>query len=65
MPDYLVEEGAESFCVCGMGEFGMMIACDNNECPNQWYHIRCVGMKEIPEGAWLCPKCAPPPTPGK
>lgn len=34
-----------------------MIGCDRMNCPIEWYHLECVGLKETPKGEWFCPKC--------
>lgn len=36
-----------SFCICGRGFVGDMIACDNNECFIEWFHAECVGIADI------------------
>jgi hypothetical protein len=36
-----------------------MVACDNPECPIEWFHFACVGLTEQPKGKWYCPECAP------
>lgn len=35
-----------------------MVACDNDDCPYQWFHWTCVGLKAEPKGDWLCPHCS-------
>lgn len=35
-----------SFCVCGRGFVGKMIACDREGCSVEWYHFDCVGLEE-------------------
>ncbi|KAL3616178.1 hypothetical protein CASFOL_039568 [Castilleja foliolosa] len=37
-------------CHCG----GELVLCD--QCPSS-FHIRCLGLKEVPEGDWFCPSC--------
>lgn len=53
----IVEEG--SFCVCGKGFIGEMIACDAPSCLLEWYHLPCVGLYAPPkaEESWHCPPC--------
>jgi ankyrin repeat protein len=37
-----------SFCICGRGFVGNMVACDMADCPIEWYHFECVGLtKEV------------------
>eukprot|EP01048_Picozoa_sp_COSAG05_P001400 COSAG05_NODE_47_length_24712_cov_26.673844_16_plen_424_part_00 len=51
----------DEYCYCKQGDFGeMMVACDNPECPYEWFHVGCVGLTAAPEGKWLCPSCTPP-----
>lgn len=51
------QEGDEIYCVCQQVSFGDMVACDNDNCPYQWFHWQCVGLKAEPKGEWLCPSC--------
>lgn len=51
-------EGDEIYCVCQQVSYGDMVACDNEECPYQWFHWTCVGLKAEPKGDWLCPHCS-------
>lgn len=34
-----------------------MVACDNKECPVEWFHIACIGLSQIPKGKWFCSQC--------
>ena len=47
----------EIYCICGRGEDGYMIACDNPTCPYQWFHFSCIGMESKPNGSWFCDRC--------
>lgn len=44
------------FCFCKGPSYGNMIACDNNDCPIQWFHYNCVGITEMPHDNqhWFC-----------
>jgi Inhibitor of growth proteins N-terminal histone-binding len=33
-----------TYCYCNRISFGEMIACDNVECPIEWFHFECVGL---------------------
>ena len=33
-----------SFCICGRGFLGDMIACENAHCSIEWFHFECVGL---------------------
>lgn len=55
----LADDSEPRYCICGGVSYGEMIACDNEECPVEWFHYGCVGIKEQPKGKWYCPACAP------
>ncbi len=44
------------YCTCKRVSYGQMIACDNKECPVEWFHYSCVGLKTPPKGKWYCSK---------
>ncbi|CAE6423322.1 unnamed protein product [Rhizoctonia solani] len=46
------------YCSCKRVSFGEMIACDNAECPFEWFHLSCVGItKPSPMEKWYCERC--------
>ena len=45
------------YCTCRSVSYGNMIACDNDECPYEWFHWSCVGMTREPAGKWFCAEC--------
>ncbi|KAL1303423.1 hypothetical protein AAFC00_006813 [Neodothiora populina] len=46
------------WCICRSPENDQkMIACEKEDCPYEWYHFSCVGLKEAPKGEWICPEC--------
>lgn len=45
------------YCTCHQVSFGEMIACDNKDCPIEWFHFPCVELKVKPKGRWYCPTC--------
>ncbi len=45
------------YCTCQQISFGDMVACDNDECPYEWFHWACVGLREEPKGSWFCEEC--------
>lgn len=47
----------QEYCFCRKGEYGEMIACDNPQCPYEWFHFDCVKLTSTPEGEWYCPSC--------
>lgn len=42
------EEGEPRYCYCNEVSFGEMVACDNDACPREWFHLSCVGMTKPP-----------------
>ena len=50
-------EDTTKYCTCRQVSSGDMIACDNDDCPYEWFHWKCVGLKEEPRGTWYCPEC--------
>jgi len=57
--DMPVDPNEPTYCICHQVSYGQMIACDNPECPIEWFHITCMGLSSIPKGKWFCPKCQP------
>ncbi|KAF5323722.1 hypothetical protein D9619_012955 [Psilocybe cf. subviscida] len=60
------EEEAEDetpYCFCRKSSYGEMIACDNVACQYEWFHLACVGLKEVPSAQWYCEVCKPDMTP--
>ena len=54
------EEGAEDtkvYCTCRTVSHGDMVACDNENCPYEWFHWKCVGLTREPVGTWYCDEC--------
>ncbi|KAH8884446.1 hypothetical protein GQ53DRAFT_661876 [Thozetella sp. PMI_491] len=47
----------KKYCICQNVSFGDMVACDNDDCPFEWFHWSCVGLKSEPNGTWYCPVC--------
>ncbi|KAF9028544.1 hypothetical protein BDZ89DRAFT_1014947 [Hymenopellis radicata] len=48
------------YCFCQKKSFGDMIACDGPNCPYEWFHLSCVGLKtnQLNEDAsWYCDVC--------
>uniref|UniRef100_A0A0N5AKH5 PHD-type domain-containing protein n=1 Tax=Syphacia muris TaxID=451379 RepID=A0A0N5AKH5_9BILA len=46
------------YCSCRQKSFGLMVACDNSECPFEWFHYDCVKLTQPPKGKWYCPTCS-------
>ncbi|KXS95867.1 hypothetical protein AC578_7879 [Pseudocercospora eumusae] len=49
------------YCYCNRGSYGEMVACDNDNCPREWFHLGCTELKEAPEveEKWYCRDCRP------
>lgn len=52
-----MEEDEKPYCTCHKPMKGDMVVCDNPECPIEWYHCSCVGLKGAPRKKWLCQLC--------
>lgn len=58
MTDMPVHPSEPVYCFCKRVSFGQMVACDNPDCPREWFHFECVGLTQAPKGKWYCPDCA-------
>ncbi|TBU62548.1 hypothetical protein BD310DRAFT_918645 [Dichomitus squalens] len=50
-------EDNKTYCFCESVSYGEMIACDDEDCEREWFHIACVGLTVLPAGTWYCSKC--------
>lgn len=50
------DEGEPRYCYCNEVSFGEMVACDNDACSREWFHLSCVGMTKPPgkNGEYSC-----------
>ncbi|SPO26434.1 uncharacterized protein UTRI_04023 [Ustilago trichophora] len=48
-----------TYCYCDQISFDQMVACDNLDCPYEWFHYACVGLATQPKNDWFCRFCAP------
>jgi len=57
--DAEADEDEPRYCICGGVSYGDMIACDNEVCPREWFHLHCVGLTKAPAGKakWFCEEC--------
>ncbi|KAI0640110.1 hypothetical protein C8Q77DRAFT_1084696 [Trametes polyzona] len=55
-PDGDADDG-KTYCFCDGVSYGEMIACDDEECEKEWFHIACVGLTVVPENTWYCSRC--------
>ncbi|KAJ4488305.1 hypothetical protein J3R30DRAFT_3363914 [Lentinula aciculospora] len=49
------------YCYCNKPSDGEMVACDNENCVNQWFHLSCIGLSQLPDESetWYCDDCDP------
>ncbi|KAF9514543.1 hypothetical protein BS47DRAFT_1243883, partial [Hydnum rufescens UP504] len=45
------------YCYCDRTSFGEMIACDDNSCEREWFHLSCIALVAPPKGSWYCDTC--------
>lgn len=43
-----VDDNEPRYCYCNNVSYGEMVACDNENCPKEWFHLKCAGLKEAP-----------------
>lgn len=46
-----------TYCYCDGVSYGEMIACDDENCEREWFHLSCIGLTVCPEGSWFCDTC--------
>jgi len=51
------DEDSQVYCFCQQVSFGEMVACDNEACEKEWFHLPCVGLTSPPQGKWYCEEC--------
>ncbi|XP_048516063.1 inhibitor of growth protein 3 isoform X2 [Athalia rosae] len=55
--DWPYDPNEPRYCICNQVSYGDMVACDNSDCPFEWFHYPCVGISAPPKGKWYCPQC--------
>ncbi|KAF2401037.1 hypothetical protein EJ06DRAFT_582027 [Trichodelitschia bisporula] len=53
-------EGNEPrYCYCNDVSYGEMVACDNDGCKGEWFHLQCAGLTKAPakDSKWYCNDC--------
>lgn len=55
--DWTYDPNEPRYCICNQVSYGDMVACDNEDCPMEWFHYNCVGITQPPRGKWFCPQC--------
>ncbi|ESZ96913.1 hypothetical protein SBOR_2707 [Sclerotinia borealis F-4128] len=55
----LIDPNEPRYCTCNRVSFGTMIACENDNCEKEWFHLECVGLTATPPRTtkWYCPDC--------
>lgn len=48
------------YCYCNGVSYGEMVACDDKDCPREWFHLGCVGLKVAPKGNGSLQQISPP-----
>ncbi|XP_031787304.1 inhibitor of growth protein 3 isoform X2 [Nasonia vitripennis] len=56
-PDWTYDPNEPRYCICNQVSYGDMVACDNSDCPFEWFHYPCVNITAPPKGKWYCPQC--------
>ncbi|KAK3925070.1 Inhibitor of growth protein 3 [Frankliniella fusca] len=54
-PDWTYDPNEPRYCLCNQVSYGDMVACDNEDCPFEWFHYACVNITAPPKGKWDCP----------
>ncbi|KAG8631093.1 hypothetical protein KVT40_000233 [Elsinoe batatas] len=54
-----IDPNEPRYCLCGDVSYGTMVACENINCPIEWFHLGCVDLQEMPPrlAKWYCPEC--------
>ncbi|KAF2416197.1 hypothetical protein EJ08DRAFT_644031 [Tothia fuscella] len=57
--DEVIDPDEPRYCLCGDVSYGTMIACENEDCEIEWFHLACVNLEAIPPRRvkWYCPDC--------
>ncbi|KAF7186322.1 Inhibitor of growth protein 3 [Pseudocercospora fuligena] len=58
-PEEVIDPDEPRYCICGDVSWGTMIACDNDDCEKEWFHLDCVALTDLPprRTKWYCPDC--------
>jgi hypothetical protein len=60
MADMAIDPNEPKYCYCDEVSSGDMVACDNEDCPREWFHYHCLGLTSPPKGRWFCLFCIGP-----
>ena len=49
----------QRYCYCNGVSYGEMVACDNENCAREWFHLDCTGLRALPpaRSTWFCDEC--------
>ncbi|KAJ7630512.1 hypothetical protein FB45DRAFT_990520 [Roridomyces roridus] len=50
-------EDENLYCFCQKQSYGDMIACDNDDCRYEWFHLSCVQLSQPTPEKWYCSEC--------
>ncbi|KAI8581208.1 hypothetical protein K450DRAFT_233630 [Umbelopsis ramanniana AG] len=56
--DMPIDPNEPLYCYCQQVSYGEMVACDNDDCEIEWFHLACVNLKTVPKGKWYCDNCS-------
>jgi len=62
VPPLHSQEDSDIWCYCQKPSgSGVMVACDNENCPYEWFHLDCTDLTKAPEekDKWFCRECEP------
>ena len=46
------------YCYCQVPDGDNMVGCDNRTCEREWFHLKCLKLKNFPSKKyWYCPDC--------
>jgi hypothetical protein len=53
-----IDPNEPMYCICHRLSHGEMVACENENCPIEWFHFVCVGITGKAPQVWFCSECA-------
>ncbi|KAI9469430.1 inhibitor of growth proteins N-terminal histone-binding-domain-containing protein [Coemansia mojavensis] len=53
-----IDPNEPRYCYCQQVSYGEMVACDDDNCEIEWFHLGCVDLKAPPKGQWFCRDCS-------
>jgi hypothetical protein len=56
VPSAVSKTDEGSYCLCRSVWCNGMVACSNEDCKIEWYHLGCINLWQRPVGKWVCPK---------